>query len=90
MKSNNDPNLTNFVFPILLIMLSKGTQSNIQVINDIDVKDTICEAVNFLTIVRNNISIATPNNKFPDNPTNHGNNLLNFVRSYLYSISFLP
>ena len=50
-----------------------------QVIREMDVSDTICEALKFLTTVKNKVSIAAQNNKSPDNPANHGNNLLNFI-----------
>ena len=51
-----------------------------QVIREIDVSDTICEVLKFLTTVKNKVSIATQNNKSPDNPANHGNNLLNLFK----------
>ena len=51
-----------------------------QVIREMDVSDTICEALKFLTTVKNKVSIAAQNNKSPDNPANHGNNLLNFIK----------
>ena len=51
-----------------------------QVIREMDVSDTICEVLKFLTTVKNKVSIAAQNNKSPDNPANYGNNLLNLFK----------
>ena len=58
------------------------------IIIDIDVNDTICDAVKFFTTVKNNVSIATQNNKSDYNPANHGYILLNTFS--LFSSIFSP
>lgn len=67
------------MFPIFLIIFNSGTCNAIQVINDTVVKEIICDALKFFTTVKNNVSIATQNNKSADRPSYHGNILLNFV-----------
>ena len=75
----------------MCIILSNGTCNKIFIIIDIDVRDTICDAVKFFTTVKNNVSIATQNNKSPDSPSYHGNILLNLFSlfsSICYSIFY--
>lgn len=96
-SNHTEPNFTEFVFPIFLMAFNSGTYNNIQVINDTVVKETICDALNFFTTVKNNVSIAAQNSKSPDNPSYQGNIVLNFlifscsIFSKLFSISkFYP
>ena len=56
-SNHTEPNFTEFVFPIFLMAFNSGTYNNIQVINDTVVKETICDALNFFTTVKNNVSI---------------------------------
>ena len=66
---------------------NSGTCNKIFTIIDIVVSDTICDAVNFFTTVKNSVSIAIQNNKSPDSPSYQGNILLNLF-SLFSSICF--
>lgn len=66
-----EPNLTEFVLPIFLIISNTGICKSITAIKESVVENVICEGLNPLTIVKNKVSIATQNNRSPDRPANH-------------------
>ena len=46
-SNSNETSFTKLVFPIFFIIFNKGICNNIQLINDILVNETICEAFKF-------------------------------------------